>query len=106
MSYFIMSICRDGSMGVCGGFYPLRDRCVVIADMLYAPISYVGLFFKPPFFIGGIFMTAIRINQLKITVGSRDLLDIKNLQVQANKRIGIVGKNGSGKSTLFKILAG
>lgn len=51
-------------------------------------------------------MTVIRINQLKLTVGSRDLLDIKNLQVQADKRIAIVGKNGSGKSTLFKILAG
>lgn len=65
-----------------------------------------GYFFMPPILKGGIFMTVIRINQLKMTVGSRDLLDIKNLQVQADKRIGIIGKNGSGKSTLFKILAG
>ena len=51
-------------------------------------------------------MTVIRINQLKLTLGSRKLLDLKNLQVQTGKRIGIIGKNGSGKSTLFKILAG
>lgn len=51
-------------------------------------------------------MTVINIHHIKATIGNRDLLDIKNMQVQANDRIGIVGKNGSGKSTLFKILTG
>lgn len=51
-------------------------------------------------------MTVINIHHIKATIGNRDLLDIKNMQVQVNDRIGIVGKNGSGKSTLFKILTG
>ena len=37
-------------------------------------------------------------------MGIRELLNIENLQVQAGKRIGLVGKNGSGKTTLFRIL--
>lgn len=70
------------------------------------PFRMRGYFLCLRFFMGGIFMTVIRINQLKLTLGSRKLLDLKNLQVQAGKRIGIIGKNGSGKSTLFKVLAG
>ena len=70
------------------------------------PFRMRGYFLCLRFFMGGIFMTVIRINQLKLTLGSRKLLDLKNLQVQTGKRIGIIGKNGSGKSTLFKILAG
>lgn len=69
------------------------------------PFRMRGYFLCLRFFMGGIFMTVIRINQLKLTLGSRKLLDLKNLQVQTGKRIGIIGKNGSGKSTLFKILA-
>ena len=49
-------------------------------------------------------MSVINIKKLKYSVGIRELLNIENLQVQAGKRIGLVGKNGSGKTTLFRIL--
>src|SRR5699024_4599368 len=52
------------------------------------------------------FMNVINIQHLKITIGARNLLNLKNLQVQEGQRIGIVGKNGSGKTTLFKALLG
>lgn len=51
-------------------------------------------------------MSVIDIQNIKISIASRNLLDIQNLQVQEGKRIGIVGKNGSGKSTLFRVLNG
>ena len=51
-------------------------------------------------------MNVINIQHLKITIGARNLLNLKNLQVQEGQRIGIVGKNGSGKTTLFKALLG
>lgn len=49
-------------------------------------------------------MTVIDIQNIKVSQGSRDLLKLKNLQVQDNQRIGLVGKNGSGKTTLFNVL--
>ena len=49
-------------------------------------------------------MNVIDIQRLKVTIGTRELLNIKKLQVQAGSRIGLVGKNGSGKTTLFKAL--
>lgn len=49
-------------------------------------------------------MNVIDIQHLKITIGIRELLNIKNLQVQEGSRVGIVGKNGSGKTTFFKAL--
>lgn len=49
-------------------------------------------------------MTVIDIQELNYSIGVRTLLAIKNLQVQAGQRIGLVGKNGSGKTTLFQIL--
>jgi len=49
-------------------------------------------------------MNVIDIQRLKFSIGACDLLDIKNQQVQAGQRIGLVGKNGSGKTTLFRVL--
>src|SRR5690625_926943 len=62
-----------------------------------------GYFFMPPIFRRGS-MNVIDIQRLKVTIGTRELLNIKKLQVQAGSRIGLVGKNGSGKTTLFKAL--
>lgn len=64
-----------------------------------------GLFFMPPDFRRN-FMNVINILHLKVTIGTRNLLDLKNLHVQEKQRIGLVGKNGSGKTTLFKALLG
>ncbi|MEH7123657.1 Vga family ABC-F type ribosomal protection protein [Bacillus sp. JJ1773] len=43
---------------------------------------------------------------LKYFVQDRLLIDIEQLQIHQNDRIGLVGRNGSGKTTLLKILAG
>ena len=64
-----------------------------------------GLFFMPPDFRRN-FMNVVNILHLKVTIGTRNLLDLKNLHVQEKQRIGLVGKNGSGKTTLFKALLG
>lgn len=51
-------------------------------------------------------MNAINIQHLKVSIGIRDLLDLKDLRVDSNQKIGLIGKNGSGKTTLFKALLG
>lgn len=51
-------------------------------------------------------MTVMELNQLKKSIGSRELLHIAHLQVQDGQRIGLVGKNGEGKTTLLRVLNG
>lgn len=41
-----------------------------------------------------------------LTFGGTPLLEGADISVEANSRIGLVGRNGSGKSTLLKILGG
>ncbi|EZH64555.1 antibiotic ABC transporter [Bacillaceae bacterium JMAK1] len=48
----------------------------------------------------------LEINQVTLTFGDRQVLDIESLRVHQWDRIGIVGKNGSGKSSLLKLLEG
>lgn len=43
---------------------------------------------------------------IKHYVKDRLLLDVNQLQIHKNDRIGLVGRNGSGKTTLLNILAG
>ena len=38
--------------------------------------------------------------------GDRKILEIEDLKVYENEKIGIVGQNGSGKTTLLNIIAG
>ncbi|HAN09536.1 MAG TPA: hypothetical protein DCP90_02870, partial [Clostridiales bacterium] len=49
-------------------------------------------------------MKNINIRNLKKHYGDRLILDIPNLNIASEDKIGIVGKNGAGKSTLMKIL--
>lgn len=49
---------------------------------------------------------AIKLNKIKLSYQSREILDIDNLAVYHNDVIGIIGQNGSGKSTLLKLIAG
>ncbi|WIY62843.1 Vga family ABC-F type ribosomal protection protein [Bacillus arachidis] len=51
-------------------------------------------------------MFLLEANYIKYYVKDRLLLDIDQLQIQQNARIGLVGRNGSGKTTLFQMLAG
>ncbi|HJV45601.1 MAG TPA: Vga family ABC-F type ribosomal protection protein [Bacillota bacterium] len=51
-------------------------------------------------------MTLLEALNLKHYVKDRLLLDVDQLQIHRNDRIGLVGRNGSGKTTLLNILAG
>lgn len=51
-------------------------------------------------------MTILEANHLKIYMKDRLLFETEKLQIQAEDRIGIVGKNGSGKTTLLEALTG
>ncbi|GAA0176652.1 ABC-F family ATP-binding cassette domain-containing protein [Clostridium sediminicola] len=51
-------------------------------------------------------MLLIKANNIKKYFIDRLILDIKNLRIYNNDRIGIVGLNGVGKTTLMKILMG
>lgn len=52
---------------------------------------------------GDVAMLLLEVNGLKHYVKDRLLLDIDQLHVYQNDRIGLVGANGSGKTTLFQI---
>ena len=43
---------------------------------------------------------------LRLSFGTRQLLDIDHLAIYAEDRIGLIGENGAGKTTLLRILAG
>lgn len=51
-------------------------------------------------------MFLLEANHIKYYVQDRLLLDVDQLQIHQNARIGLVGRNGSGKTTLFQMLAG
>lgn len=51
-------------------------------------------------------MSTIEINQLKIEVADRVLVEIPHLLVSKKARIGIIGQNGLGKTTLMEVIAG
>ena len=48
----------------------------------------------------------LTIKNMKYYIGERLLIDLANLTISDQKRIGIVGKNGSGKTTLLKLIEG
>jgi ABC transport system ATP-binding/permease protein len=51
-------------------------------------------------------MGLIWINEVSVSFGGPRLLDGATLQIEADERIGLLGRNGSGKSTLMKLLVG
>jgi ATP-binding cassette subfamily F protein uup len=51
-------------------------------------------------------MPLITLDHVTTAFGHVPLLDDASLLVEANERIGVIGRNGTGKSTLLKILAG
>lgn len=50
-------------------------------------------------------MQKIKLINIKKSFGDKEILNIQNLVIQDNQKIGIVGKNGSGKSTLLNLIA-
>lgn len=48
----------------------------------------------------------ININNMKKTFLNKEVLEIDELKVYENEKIGIIGANGSGKSTLLKLMTG
>lgn len=54
----------------------------------------------------GFFMLLIEGNKIKKYFGDRLVLEVENLKVYSEDRIGIIGVNGSGKTTLINILSG
>lgn len=50
-------------------------------------------------------MLLIECNKIKKYYGNRLILDIENLKIYSQDRIGIVGVNGAGKTTLINILS-
>ncbi|MFJ5767540.1 ribosomal protection-like ABC-F family protein [Lysinibacillus sp. NPDC093210] len=49
---------------------------------------------------------ALKLKNVQISFGEKEVFDTKELTVYQNDRIGIVGKNGQGKTTLLNIIAG
>lgn len=51
-------------------------------------------------------MVSIKLDKVKKYYEDKLILDIDNLEIKENSRIGIVGENGAGKTTLIKIILG
>lgn len=49
---------------------------------------------------------SIKLKDVSVSFGNKDIFEIKDLSAYINDRIAIVGSNGTGKSTLLKIIAG
>ncbi len=51
-------------------------------------------------------MELIRIDDLNISTNKRHLLEIHQLSIQSNQKIGLIGQNGVGKTTLINAICG
>jgi ATP-binding cassette subfamily F protein 3 len=51
-------------------------------------------------------MTVLSLRDLTIRIAGRALLDGANLQIDAGRKVGLVGRNGAGKSTLLRAITG
>lgn len=49
---------------------------------------------------------ALKLTNIRKNLGTKEVVNIQELTVYENNRIGIIGDNGTGKSTLLKIIQG
>ena len=49
-------------------------------------------------------MALVTLKEVSVSFGADALLDHANLTIEANERIGLIGRNGAGKSTLLKLI--
>lgn len=56
--------------------------------------------------LGGFFMLLMEAVNLEKYYGDRKIIDIPNLKIYNDDKIGLVGINGTGKTTLINVLAG
>ena len=54
---------------------------------------------------GGVFMV-LELKNITKYYGDKKVLEIDNLKIYENERVGIVGQNGSGKTTLLDMISG
>ena len=47
---------------------------------------------------------AIKLKNIQQSFGAKEVLNIPELAIYQNDRIGIIGDNGTGKSTLLRLL--
>ena len=48
----------------------------------------------------------LELNNISKFYGDKKILEIENLKIYENEKIGIVGQNGAGKTTLLNIISG
>ncbi|MFQ3243737.1 MAG: ATP-binding cassette subfamily F protein uup [Arenicella sp.] len=51
-------------------------------------------------------MSLINLKNVSVAFGADPILDQANLIIEANERIGLIGRNGAGKSTLLRMIDG
>ncbi|MCL4516218.1 MAG: ABC-F family ATP-binding cassette domain-containing protein [Firmicutes bacterium] len=51
-------------------------------------------------------MTIVNLDGVRMSFGSRVLIEAASFSVQPGEKIGLIGRNGTGKSTLLRVLAG
>lgn len=59
-----------------------------------------------PLLEGGVFMLLLEAKHLQKYYGDRLVLDVPDLKLYGQDRIGVVGANGAGKTTLLELLSG
>lgn len=85
---------------------------IILKSIIYDALGcfydnfYLSKLLFSPNYRRDFFMLLIEGRNIKKYYGDRLILDIKNLKIYSEDRIGLVGLNGAGKTTLINILCG